>query len=39
MHDQPCSDCGESPGRCRETGDFAVLVHDYGEDYYERQYS
>lgn len=27
-----CSDCGESPGYCREVGDFYVLMHDYGDE-------
>lgn len=29
---EPCGDCGESPGHCREVGDFYVLVHDYTAD-------
>jgi hypothetical protein len=29
---EPCPDRGESPGRCKEVGDFYVLVHDYNAD-------
>lgn len=29
---EPCADCGESPGYCREVGDFGALSHDYGDE-------